>query len=54
MALSSSIKTIRSRCFYAVGRGWVTLTRESADGNPTVIGVFTTGGSFAEAAILSS
>jgi CRP/FNR family transcriptional regulator, dissimilatory nitrate respiration regulator len=43
-----------AKVFYAVLQGWVTLTRESADGNPTVIGVFTTGESFAEAAILSS
>jgi CRP-like cAMP-binding protein len=43
-----------AKVFYAVLQDWVTLTRESAEGNPTVIGVFAMGESFDEAAILSS
>jgi len=40
--------------FYVVLEGWVRLYRETPDGHESVIGVFTRGESFAEAAIFQS
>jgi CRP-like cAMP-binding protein len=41
-------------CFFVVLDGWVKLYRETVDGHESVIGVFTSGESFAEAAIFQS
>ena len=38
--------------FYAVVEGWVKLFRETRDGNESVIGLFTVGDTFAEAAAI--
>ena len=40
--------------FYVVLEGWIRLYRETPDGHESVIGVFTRGESFAEAAIFQS
>lgn len=40
--------------FYIVTEGWVKLLRQSADGQESVVAVFTRGESFAEAAILEA
>ncbi len=40
--------------FYVILRGWVKLSRETADGDEHVIGIFSRGEAFAEAAIFGS